>query len=166
MRTVDVDARRYVWCRGHALWIMGLPAQGFVEDLRGAEPAGQDGLVRYAARMLGEACAVALALTLRHSRPIPSPRVRSAWALERLEGHELWQPCWELIRGFEDEPAKAIAVRAESLFAATGKIVGEIPEVLTPEGYYPALAMARDWLKVMSHIDEEGFLPDSWTSPI
>jgi hypothetical protein len=165
MKAIDVDARRYAWCRGHALWIIGMPAQTFVEDVHGAQRAGQDGLLRYAARMIGDACAVALNLALNYERPIPSPATRSSWALERLEGHHLQQPCWELIRGADDLPADEIVDRCDRLIAEVRKVVGEIPDILTPEGYYPAIAMARDWLKLMDAVGEQGFLPKDWTRP-
>jgi hypothetical protein len=163
VKTIGIDARRYAWCRGHALWIIGMPAQTFVEDVHGAEQAGQDGLVRYAARMIGDACAVALTLALHYERPIPSPAMRSSWALERVRGHELWQPCWELIRGIDDLATQEIVERCDKLIARVRAIVGEIPDILTPEGYYPAIAMARDWLKLMDAVGEQGFLPKDWT---
>ena len=163
MRTVGADARRYAWCRGHALWIMGMPAQTFVEDLHGALAAGQDGLVRYAARMVGDACAVVLTLVLYDDRPIPPPSLRSARALERLGRHPLAAACWELIRGVDDEPSEAIVERCDRLVAEVRALAGEVPDILTPEGYFPALARAREWLALMASVDEEGFLPRDWT---
>ena len=165
MKTIDTDARRYAWCRSHALWIIGMPALTFLEDVHGAQQAGQDGLLRYAARMIGDACAVSLNVALNYGRPIPSPAMRSSWALERLQGHELWQPCWELIRGVDDVPAEEIVERCDSLIAQVCAIVGEMPNILTPEGYYPAIAMAREWLKLMTAVGEEGPLPTDWTQP-
>jgi hypothetical protein len=165
MKTIDTDARRYAWCRSHALWIIGMPALTFLEDVHGAQQAGQDGLLRYAARMIGDACAVSLNVALNYGRPIPSPAMRSSWALERLQGHELWQPCWELIRGVDDVPAEEIVERCDRLIAQVCAIVGEMPNILTPEGYYPAIAMAREWLKLMAAVGEEGPLPTDWTQP-
>jgi hypothetical protein len=163
MRAVDADARRYAWCRGHALWIMGMPTQTFVEDVHGAARAGQDGLVRYAARMIGDACAVVLCLALFYDRPIPPPSVRSAWALERLDGHELHDPCWDLIRGVDEESTETIVRRCDDLVARVREVVGDVPDILTPEGYFPAIALARDWLKLMDAVGEQGFLPKDWT---
>lgn len=163
MRTIDVDARRYAWCRGHALWILGMPTATFVEDLHGAQEDGQEGLLRYAARAIGEGCAVVLGLVLRYDRPIPPPAVRASWALERLAGHELADDCWALIRGRDDEPASAVVQRCDRLVARVGELVGDIPDVLTSEGYFPALALARDWLKLLEAVGEEGFLPRDWT---
>ena len=165
MKVIDVDARRYAWCRSHALWIVGMPALTFLEDVHGAQRAGQDGLLRYAARMIGDACAVALNLALNYERPIPSPAMRSSWALERLQGHELWQPCWELIRGVDDASTEEIVERCDSLIAQVRAIVGEMPNILTSEGYFPAIAMARDWLKLMDAVGEQGPLPNEWTRP-
>jgi len=162
VRTVEVDAHRYAWCRSHALWIIGMPTSAFLEDVRGAQRAGQDGLLHYAARMIGDACAVALNLALNFERPIPSPAMRGSWALERLQGHELRQPCWELIRGVEGASAEEIVERCESLIAQVRTIVGEAPDILTPEGYYPALGMARSWLKLLDAVGEESPLPSHW----
>jgi hypothetical protein len=164
MKAAEVDARRFAWCRGHALWIMGMPTGTFVEDVHGALDAGQDGLVSYAARMIGDACAVVLCLALFYDRPIPAPSVRGSWALERLEGHALYDDCWALIRGV-DEPAAALVERCDRLVSRVREVVGEIPDILTPEGYFPALALARDWLALMDRVGEQGFLPKDWTRP-
>jgi hypothetical protein len=163
MKVVQTDARRYAWCRGHALWIMGMPARVFLEDLHGAQRAGQDELVRYCARAIGDACAVVLNLALFDRRPIPGPSVRSAWALEGLQGHELWEPCWRLIRGPDDEPTAAIVQRCDDLMDRVREIVGDIPDILSPDGYFPALALARDWLQLLATVGEPGFLPEDWT---
>ena len=165
MRTVEVDARRYTWCRGHALWIMGFPVRTFVEDLHGALEAGQDGLVRYAARAVGDACAVVLCLMLHDARPVPSPGMRGSWALDQLDGHELRQACWELIRGVDDEPSSAIVERCDWLVREVRALTGEVPDILSPEGYFPALALARDWLELIESVGEEHFLPRDWTRP-
>lgn len=165
MKTIDVDARRYAWCRSHALWIIGMPARTFLEDVHGAQRAGQDGLLRFAARMIGDACAVALNLALNYDRPIPSPAMRSSWALKRLQGHELWQSCWELIRGVDDASNEEIVERCDSLMIQVCAIVGEMPNILTPEGHYPAIAMARDWIKLLDAVGEQAPLPYNWTLP-
>lgn len=165
MKTIEVDARRYGWCRSQALWFIGMPALTFLEDAQGAQKAGQEGLLRYAARMIGDACAVALNLDLNYDRPVPSPAMRGSWALERLEGHELWEPCWELIRGVDAASAEEIVERCESLVARVSEIVGEVPNILTPEGHYPAIALARDWIKMMEAAGEEAPLPYNWEPP-
>jgi hypothetical protein len=163
MRTIEVDARRYAWCRGHALWILGMPTATFVEDLHGALEDGQEGLLRYAARAIGEACAVVLGLVLLYDRPIPPPAMRGSWALERLAGHELADDCWALIRGGDEDPPSAVVQRCDRLVERVRQLVGEIPDVLSSEGYFPALALARDWLKLLDAVGEEGFLPRDWT---
>jgi hypothetical protein len=165
MKPVDVDARRYAWCRSNALWIVGMPALTFLQDVHGAQKAGQDGLQRHAARMIGDACAVALNVALNYARPIPSPAMRSSWALERLQEHDLWQPCWELIRGIDNVSNDELVERCENLIAQVCAIVGEMPNILTPEGHYPAIAMARDWLKLMDAVGEHGPLPTNWVVP-
>jgi hypothetical protein len=166
MKAIEIDARRYAWCRGHALWIVGMPTQTYVEDLHGAHEAGQAGLLRYAARMIGDTCAIALNLALNYDRPIPSRAMRISWALERLRGHELCEPCWELIRGLDNESSAEIVERCDRLVAEVRAIVGEMPNILTPEGYYPAIAMARDWLKLLEAVGEEPPMPNEWSRPI
>ena len=165
MKPIDADARRYAWCRSHALWILGMPTRTYIEDAQGAFIAGQDGLLRYAARMVGDACAVALNLAINYERPIPSPAMRTSWALESLRGHELWQPCWELIRGVEDVPATEVVEQCERLVDRVSEIVGEMPNILSPEGHYPAIAMARDWIKLMEAVGEDPPVPYNWTLP-
>jgi hypothetical protein len=161
-----VDARRYAWARGHAAWIVGMPTQTYFEDLRGAREADQRGLLRYAARMVGDTCAVALNLALNFERPIPSRAMRISWALDRLEGHELRQPCWELIQGVDDASAEQVVERCERLIEAVEEVVGKAPNILTPDGYYPAIAMARDWLKLLEAVGEETPMPSEWGRPI
>jgi len=165
MRALEVDARRYAWCRGSALWIVGIAVPIYLEDVRGAVQAEQGALLRWAARMLGEACAVALNVALNMDRPIPSPTVRGSWALERIQGHRLWQPCWELIQGVDVVPPEVIAERCEELVEDVRIVVGEMPNPLLPEGQLPALALGRDWLKLMDAIGEEPPLPRDWIRP-
>jgi len=165
VKAIEADARRYAWCRSHALWIIGMPTRTYVEDAKGAQQAGQDGLLHFAARMIGDACAVALNVALNYDRPIPTPAMRSSWALERLQDHELWQPCWELIRGVDDASAEELVERCESLVTKVSAVVGEMPNILAPDGYYPAIAMARDWIKLMDAVGEQAPLPYNWTLP-
>lgn len=164
MRTIETDARRYAWCWGQALWQMALPVTTLEEDLRGALRDGQHGLVRHVGRALGELLATVLALVERGARPIPPPAMRPAWALEALRGHELYDDCWALVRGSgPDDPVDEVGERCERLLAGVRDVVGDVPDPLKPEGYFPAMALARDWLKLLREIDEEGFLPREWT---
>ncbi len=66
-----------------------------------------------------------------------------------------------LVRGEEDS-AIAIATRCQELVARVQAIVGEVPDPLTPEGYFPALAMARDWLALLEAVGEPDLLPPRW----
>src|SRR6478609_6699439 len=141
MKTIEVDARRYAWCRSRALWLIGLPMRLHLEDVHGAQQAGQDGLLRFAARRVGDSCALALNLVLNYDRTIPDYAMRSSWAIERLQGHELCQPCWDLIRGVEVASSEEIVDRCDFLVARVCAIIGEAPNILTPEGHYPAIAM-------------------------
>ena len=163
MRSLEIDARRYAWCHGQGLWIMGMPVAAFIEDMRGALPEGQEGLIRYAARETGEACAVVLALMLHSERPIPSPPMRTSWALERLGDDPRGRECWELVRADPAVPAESLIERCQRLVCEVNALVGELPDLLTPEGYFPALGVARDWLKLLDAVGEEDFLPREWT---
>jgi hypothetical protein len=165
MKAVDSDARRFAWCRSNALWVVGMPALTFLQDVHGARDADQRGLQQYAARMIGDACAVALNVGINERRPIPSPALRGAWALEGIRDHELFQSCWELIRGVDGESTDEVVERCESLISRVREIVGEMPNILTPEGHYPAIALARDWLKLMTALGEDGPLPTNWVVP-
>jgi hypothetical protein len=163
MKTIDIDARRYAWCRGQAIWIMGPPVAQWMEDMEGAAAEGQDGLVRYCARQLGEACAVMIALAGLYEKPMPAPPMRGAWALERLEGHPLRDECWRLMRGSDSADAAELIEASKTLVQEVRAVVGHVPDPLTPEGYFPALGLARDWLKLLDAVGEEGFLPKEWT---
>lgn len=164
MKTIDTDARRYAWCWGQALWNMALPVTTFEEDLRGALGNEQHGLARHVGRALGELLATVAALLEADARPIPPPAMRGAWALEQLRGHELYDDCWWLMRGAgPDVPVEEIGERCERLLARVRDIVGDVPDPLKPEEYFPSMALARDWLNLLREIDEEGFLPREWT---
>ncbi|MGC9665087.1 hypothetical protein ACNTMW_00860 [Planosporangium sp. 12N6] len=163
MRTVEVDARRYAWCRGHAVWWVGLPIAALLEDVKGALTEGQDGLVHRNARMIGQYCAVVLNLVLHHDRPLPAARVRASWALARVGDHPLGRECERLVRAGWEVPAGELVARCERLVADVRALLGDIPDPLVPEGYFPSLALARDWLKLAELVGEEGFLPKEWT---
>jgi hypothetical protein len=163
MKAIDVDARRYAWCRGNAIWLMGPPVSQWLEDMEGAARAGQEGLVRFCARQLGEVCAVMLVLTVMNQKPIPPPHMRGAWALERLRGHELYDECWELMRGPEEIDSDELLRRCPVLVQSVREVVGDVPDPLTPEGYFPALSLAREWLGLLDAVGEEGFLPKEWS---
>ncbi|HVW47407.1 MAG TPA: hypothetical protein VHA76_10170 [Solirubrobacterales bacterium] len=164
MDAIDLGARRYIWCRGQAAWLMGPPAAQWLEDLRGALDAGQEGLARHVSRQLAEDCAVMLALALSHGRPVPGPSMRGAWALERIAGHPAAAECWELIRGLDEVPVDdELHERCARLQNQAREVVGHVPDALTPEGYYPALGLAREWIELVSAVGESGFLPSEWT---
>lgn len=146
------------------MWRMGLPTVALLEDMRGALAEDQLGLVRHNARAIGQNCAVVLNLMRRHDRPIPVPRMRASWALDRLGEEEFANDCWELIRGDLALSAEDLLTRSERLVHRVRDLVGELPDPLTPEGYYPALALARDWLKFTEMLGEGGFLPKEWTA--
>lgn len=163
MRAFGSDAGRLAWCRSQAMWTMAaLSAR--LEDLEGAIPASQRGLVRYSAVAIGEDCAVMLALTLRNEKPLPSRNMRATWALARIRDHELWAECWRLIRCADtDESDEEIQSACKRLVESTRSIVGEVPDALSQEGYFPALALARDWYKLLGAVGEEGFFPEEWS---
>jgi hypothetical protein len=163
MRTMEVDARRYAWCRGHAVWWIGLPVAALLEDMRGAVEEGQEGLVHRNARMIGQSCAVVLNLATRYERPLPPPRMRASWALPAVAGTPLGDECAALVRAGWEVPAAELVARCERLVAGVRAVVGEVPDPLVPEGYFPSLAVARDWLKLAEAVGEEGFLPREWT---
>ncbi len=161
MKQVPVDARRYAWSRGTALWIMGLPLSSHLEDLEGARRANQQGLARRIGRAVGESCAIVVAVSGYAFRPLPQSNMRGAWALERITGHELWEDCWTLVRG-EDDSVATIATRCQELVARVRAIVGDVPDPLTPDGYFPALATARSWLELLDAVGEPDLLPPRW----
>lgn len=164
MRTIEVDARRYAWCRGQALWRLGLPIAALLEDMRGAVSEQQDGLARHAGRAIGQNCAVVLTLALYFERPLPPPRVRTSWALARLGDHPLAEECESLVRGDLEADAAGLLARAELLVSSVHELVGEVPDPLTPDGYFPAISATREWLELLQAVGEDNFLPREWTN--
>ncbi len=164
MKAVDVDARRYVWCRGQAIWRTSMPLTALLEDLRGALADGQEGLVRHTARNIGTNCAVVLNLVVRHRKPLPPARMRAAWALEGIAGHPLGDDCLTLVRSPRELDAAELTGIAERLVEGVRELVGDVPDPMSPDGYFPALATARDWLRLADSVGVEGFLPREWTS--
>ncbi|HEX5608549.1 MAG TPA: hypothetical protein VFX45_00495 [Solirubrobacterales bacterium] len=165
MEAIDRGARRFIWCRGQAAWLLGPPAGQWLEDLRGAVAAGQRGLARHVSRQLAEDCAVMLALTLCYRRPVPEANMRGAWALEQVADHPVGRECWELIRAPQELVAdEALVERCAELQRRASEVVGTVPNALTPEGYFPAMGLAREWLALVNAVGEEkGFLPDEWS---
>lgn len=164
MKTIDGDVRRYAWTRGQALWRMSMPVPALLEDARGAHAAGQLGLLRHTARNLGRTCATVLALITADARPIPATRVEPAWALELIEAHPLAAACAELIDGDARLDAAALLARCEALAAAVQELTGATPDPMSPDGYFPAMARAREWLRLAETVGEESFLPAEWTA--
>lgn len=163
MRAFPSDAGRYVWCRSQVVWL-NLALVARLEDLRGAIEEGQPGLVRYSAVAIGEDCAVILALATHNEKPLPTRKMRAAWALARIRDHELFPDCWELVRSFESgKPDAEISDACLRLVEATRAIVGQVPDGLTHDGYFPVLALTRDWYKLLDTLGEKGFFPDEWT---
>lgn len=163
MKATDAGAGRWAWCRSQAVWL-NLALVARLEDLEGAIDAGQSGLVRYSATAIGEDCAVILALTLAREKPLPARRMRAAWAFSRIAGHELEEPCWELVRSFPEEtPDSEIHAACHELVAATRRIVGDVPNGLEHDGYFPMLAVTREWYQLLDKLGETGFFPEEWT---
>lgn len=163
MRTFGSGASRFAWCRSQAKWTMAA-ISARLEDMDGAIEAGQGGLVRYSAVAVGEDCAVMLALVLCNEKPLPKRNMRATWALERIRGHELRPECLALIRCFGSQASdKQIRDRSHRLVELTRAIVGEVPDALTNEGYFPALKLARDWYTILGALGEEGFFPEEWS---
>ena len=163
MRTFGSGAGRLAWCRSQAKWTMAA-ISARLEDMDGAIEAGQSGLVRYSAVAVGEDCAVMLALVLRNEKPLPKRSMRATWALERIEGHALRPECLRLMRSFDASASdEELRDRCHALVAKTREVVGEVPDALTNEGYFPALKLARDWYTILGAVGEEGFFPEEWS---
>ena len=42
--------------------------------------------------------------------------------------------------------------RAESLVSSVHELVGEVPDPLTPDGYFPAISATREWLELLQAV--------------
>ena len=89
--------------------------------------------------------------------------MRASWALRGLGDHPLASVCERLVRGSEERSPAELLADSERLVEGVREILGEVPDPLTPKGYFPALALAREWLKLADAVGEEGFLPREWT---
>lgn len=166
MKAVDIDARRYAWTRGQALWRMAMPVPALLEDAAGAADGDQLGLMRHTARGVGRTCAVVLALVEYDARPIPSARVQPTWALEIIADHPLATACEVLILGDASLTIDGLLARCRALTTQVERIAGSTPDPMSPEGYFPAMARAREWLKLAEAVGEESFLPAEWTGAL
>lgn len=162
MRTFDRGARHHVWCHSQAVWL-NLSLVARLEDLEGGVAAEQGGLVRYSAMMIGETCATIVALTTLVEGPLPARQMRAAWALACIDGHALEPACRELIAGFPAAAQNAgIQAACNDLVRRTREIVGEVPDALTSDGYFPALAVAREWHYLRDELGQKSFFPEEW----
>jgi hypothetical protein len=113
---------------------------------------------------IGEFCALILALEESNDAPLPPRRMRLTWALARIRDHPLWLDCWQLVRSFDAETSdEEIGAACHRLVAATRAIVGEVPDGLTHDGYFPVISLTREWYKVLDALGQQGFLPEEWT---
>jgi hypothetical protein len=163
MQAIAGDVRRYAWTRGQAFWRMAMPVPALLEDARGARDEGQLGLMRHTARNLAITIASTLALLLEDARPLPPTRAQPSWALDRIAGHPLAADCERLIRGDLSLSVDELYERCVALNAGLEELAGRAPDPMQPDGYFPALARTREWLKLAEAVDEEGFLPAEWT---
>ncbi len=162
MKQIDGDIRRYAFTQGHAFWHMIMPTPALMEDARGAHADGQLGLLRHTARNLGSVCAVTLAYVERDGRPAPALQARPAWALRLIEGHPLAEDCETLIRGDRTLGLDELLARCVALTEAIDAIVGRTPHPMSAEGYFPSLALMREYLRLAEAVGEKGFLPREW----
>ncbi len=163
MRPIGSGAGQYAWCQSQLVW-HNLAMVARLEDLEGAFSADQRGLTRYSAIALGEDCAVILALAMTNQKPLPARNMRTAWALERIRAHPLHDDCWRLSRSFPiDRPNAEVREECLKLIRAVRAIVGDVPDGLTPDGYFPGIALARDWHKLLDGLHQEGFFLKEWT---
>lgn len=152
-----------MWCQSQAMWL-NLALVARLEDLQGAVEERQHGLVRYSAMAIGEDCAVMLAFSTHNEQPLPVRSMRAAWALSRIAEHELYPDCWRLMRSFDtDESDADIQAACEALVSATRAIFGDVPNGLTHDGYFPVLALTREWHQLLDTLGQSGFFPQEWT---
>jgi hypothetical protein len=134
--------------------------------MKGGVLEGQDGLVRRNSTTIGQICAVILVLIRFHARPIPAARMRASWALERLAGDPLGKECAALVSGNADLSPADLYDRCNHVVGLVRDLVGPVPNPLLPEGYFPALTTARNWLNLTECVGEEPFLPSEWVGEV
>jgi hypothetical protein len=165
MEAVRQDLRRYVWCWGYVLYRVGILIPSYLEDADGALAAGQMSVAVRACRELADECCLAWLLASEHVRPLPPPQFRAPMSRIAVP-EELRADADRLFRGAspdDREQVSRLVSAAHRLAAATAALVGgDFPNILTPEGYFPALKLGGEWLRLAEKISEQDFLPDHW----
>jgi hypothetical protein len=164
MKIVEHDLRRYVWSWGQVLYRLGILIPSYVEDADGAVEAGQLQVAVRACRDLGEECAVTWLLATTFVRPLPPREYRLPMAIEAVPA-EMKADVMALVRGVSPVSPATVETLMEAGHRAAENaksLIGSIPNILSPEGYFPALKIGGDWLRLAELVSEEDFLPHHW----
>lgn len=165
MLIVRQDLRRYVWCWGQVLYRAGILIPSHLEDVEGAYDAGQFDVVVRACRDLAEECGLAWLLAGEYVRPLPPAPFRPALCRPAIP-EDLRADFDDLVRGADPGDGKRIAEIVASghrMAAQTQALIGSnLPNILTPDGYFPALKLGAEWLRIADQVSEEDFLPEHW----
>jgi hypothetical protein len=165
MLIIRQDLRRYVWCWGQILYRAGILIPSYLEDADGAQAAGQLDVAVRACRDLAEECGLAWLLASDYVRPLPPAPFRASLSRPAIPEH-LRASFDDLMRGIDPRDGKRvgqIVAAAHRIAAETQALIGRsVPNILTPEGYFPALKLGAEWLRVADQVSEEDFLPEHW----
>jgi hypothetical protein len=164
MKIVEHDLRRYVWSWGQVLYRLGILIPSYVEDADGAFEAGQLQVAVRACRDLGEECAVTWLLAKTLMRPLPPLEYRLPMAIEAVPA-EGKADVLALVTGVSPASPATVGTLMEAAHRAADSaksLIGSFPNILSPEGYFPALKIGGDWLRLAELVSEEDFLPHHW----
>lgn len=164
MKIIEHDLRRYVWSWGQVLYRLGILIPSYVEDADGAFEAAQLHVAVRACRDLGEECAVTWLLAKTSIRPLPPLEYRLPMAIEAVPA-EMKPDVLTLISGVRPVSPETVGALVETGHRAADSaksLIGSIPNILSPEGYFPALKIGGDWLRLAEQVSEEDFLPHHW----
>jgi hypothetical protein len=147
------------------IYRLGVLVFSYQEDIHGAVAAGQLDVAVRACRDVAEECALIWLLAAEHVRPLPeaahrAAAARNATSLDARADVDL------LLRGVDPNDSAGVeqlVSAAERLISRTKALLGkDVPNILTPEGYFPALKFGADWIRLVNQLNEEDFLPEHW----
>jgi hypothetical protein len=162
MRRLTTDARGFAFSGSQASWRLGFQCWGHLEDVQGALEADQVSTAVLAARGLVEHAAVVITLGVDEVHRLPPRWVRAAAALDRIDDESLRQDVALMLFGQIDADATSLRSTCERVFAAAVDAVPGTPNLLSPEGFFPAVKLAGEWLRVLEAVGLPHFFPDHW----
>jgi hypothetical protein len=166
--SASADARRWVAFHGKGAARLMLTIQAEIDDIEGAVSAGQYEVAAFQARAAVVGCLSVRSLAVAGEIDSP-PDQLSFSPFAGLSEAEVGRGLSLAAAGLEIEDglgANAWLTRLRTYAAATEALLGfdePLPVLRSPEGLYPALRLARQWLGLVEELGLPPLLPAQWT---